>query len=145
MKKNLILTILVLVLVSAQAQNWQNDFQTAKDISASENKPIILVFSGSDWCAPCMKLEKEIWSTEEFISYSDEHYVMLKADFPKKSKNTLKAEKEEENKQLAAVYNTSGFFPLVVILDKNGKVLGSLGYQKVSPKEYIGLINTKLK
>lgn len=145
MRKYLLISALILIFGSAMAQKWQTDFKKATELSAQENKPIVLVFSGSDWCAPCMKLEKEIWSTEEFINYSNEHYILLKADFPRKSKNTVDAQQKEANKQLAEKYNKSGLFPLVVILDKLGKVHGSLGYKKVSPKEYIGLIDAMVK
>ena len=145
MKKYFIISALILVFGSVHAQKWQTDFKKATELSAQENKPIVLVFSGSDWCAPCMKLEKEIWSTADFINYSNEHYILLKADFPRKSKNTVDAQQKEANKQLAEKYNKGGFFPLVVVLDKQGKVYGSLGYKKVSPKEYIGLIDAMVK
>lgn len=145
MKKYFILSAIILIFGSLQAQKWQTDFKKATEMAAQANKPIVLVFSGSDWCAPCMKLEKEIWSTAEFINYSNEHYIMLKADFPRKSKNTVDAQQKEANKQLAEKYNKSGFFPLVVVLDKQGKMYGSLGYKKVSPKEYIGLIDAMVK
>jgi thioredoxin-related protein len=145
MKMYFILSTLILIFGSVYAQKWQTDFKSATEMAAQENKPIVLVFSGSDWCAPCMKLEKEIWSTEDFINYSNEHYILLKADFPRKSKNTVDAQQKEANKQLAEKYNKSGFFPLVVVLDKQGKVYGSLGYKKVSPKEYIGLIDAMVK
>lgn len=141
MRKSFIIIALFLLFGSVQAQKWQTDFKRATEMAAQQSKPIVLVFSGSDWCAPCMKLEKEIWSTPDFINYSNEHYILLKADFPRKSKNTVDAQQKEANKQLAEKYNKNGFFPLVVVLDKQGKVYGSLGYKKVSPKEYIGLID----
>jgi thioredoxin-related protein len=92
-----------------------------------------------------MKLENEIWSTEEFKSYASTHYVMLKADFPKRSKNALSPEQQEKNNKLADTYNKNGYFPFVVLLDKSGKVLGTLGYKNVSPKEYLELIESFLK
>jgi thioredoxin-related protein len=145
MKKYLLISTLILIFGSVQAQKWQTDFKLATEMAALESKPIVLVFSGSDWCAPCMKLEKEIWSTTDFINYSNEHYILLKADFPRKSKNTVDAQQKEANKQLAERYNKNGFFPLVVVLDKQGKAYGSLGYKKVSPKEYIALIDAMVK
>lgn len=60
MKKNL-LFVLLLVNSLLIAQNWQTNFEEAKVLAQKENKNIVLVFSGSDWCAPCMKLEKNIW------------------------------------------------------------------------------------
>ena len=141
MKKILVLLIMLLPFMM-QAQDWQTDFETAKSLATDQDKPIILVFQGSDWCAPCIKLEKEIWSSEDFIAYSKEHYIMLKADFPRKRQNSLSAEQQEKNNALAEKYNKEGYFPLVVVLDKEGKVLGTTGYKKLTPSEYIEFLNS---
>ena len=124
------------------AQEWQTDFEQSKTIAAEDNRTIILVFQGSDWCAPCIKLDQEIWSTEEFKTFAKDNFVMLKADFPRKKKNALSAEQQEESNKLAETYNTKGFFPFVVVLDKDGKVLGETGYEKITPEEYIALLTS---
>ena len=138
-----IVTALFLLIFSVygNAQEWQTDLAVAKQLAAQKNYKIILVFQGSDWCAPCMKLDKEIWSTDSFKSYAKEHYVLLKADFPRRKGNQLPKEQQEKNNQLAEKYNRNGYFPHVVVLDSNGKVLGQTGYKKVSPEEYIDLLN----
>lgn len=124
------------------AQEWQTDFNEAQKIALEKNQKIILVFQGSDWCAPCIKLDTEIWSTKEFTDYSKENFVLLKADFPRKKKNKLDDFQQEKNNKLAEKYNTNGYFPLVVVLDKNANVLGNTGYKKVSPSEYIKILNS---
>jgi thioredoxin-related protein len=129
--------ILLLFSINSMAQVWQTDFQKSKELASSHNKPIILVFSGSDWCAPCMKLEKEIWNSTQFKEYADKNFVLHKADFPRKKKNQVDDVQMQKNKALAEKYNTKGYFPLVVVLDKNGKVLGETGYKKMTPKDYI--------
>ena len=88
-RKIILFAFLLCVISITNAQNWLTNFEEAKNISNKENKHIILVFQGSDWCAPCIKLDKEIWSTPEFITYANEHFIMVKADFPRKSKNKL--------------------------------------------------------
>ena len=143
MKKNILLfSFLFFVIISMKSQEWQTDLNKAQNIASEKNQKIILVFQGSDWCAPCIKLDTEIWSSKEFITYSKEHFVMLKADFPRKSKNKLDKSQQEKNNQLAEKYNTKGYFPYVVVLDQNANVLGSTGYKKVSPSEYIEILNS---
>ncbi len=134
--------MLFLLFMSVQSQEWITDMQKAGEIAARENKKIILVFSGSDWCAPCIKLEKEIWNSPEFQEYAKEHYVMLRADFPRKKKNQLPKEQQEKNNKLFEKYNPQGYFPFVVVLTPGGKVLGTTGYKKVSPGEYIKELNS---
>ena len=81
MKKIIPLIVAIVFSITLSAQEWHTDFETAIQISSEENHPIILVFQGSDWCAPCIKLDREIWSTEEFKTYAKDHFVMLQADF----------------------------------------------------------------
>lgn len=138
MKKSFYTLLLLLACsVSVIAQEWQTDFDTAKSIASKENRPIVLVFQGSDWCAPCIKLNREVFSTDTFQQYAKDHFVMLQADFPKKKKNALPEEQQTKNNILAEKYNQNGIFPLVVMLDKNGKVLGETGYIKADVSTYI--------
>ena len=145
MRKLLIVCFSLIAPGLTFAQGWQTDFEVAKQLASTSNKPIVLVFQGSDWCGPCIKLENEIWSTDEFTSYANENFIMLKADFPRKRKNALDPKQQEHNNKLAEIYNRNGYFPFVVVLDKNGKVLNSSGYKKVSPEGYIAILESYKK
>lgn len=116
--------------------------ETAKQKSVAGHKNIVLCFSGSDWCIPCMKLEKNILESKEFVEYSADHFVLLRADFPKKRANALPKAQQEENDKLAENYNKQGLFPLVVVLNSSGKVLGTTSYKNISPTEYIALLHS---
>jgi thioredoxin-related protein len=124
------------------SQNWKTNFEDAKNQAIIENKNIVLVFSGSDWCAPCIKLDNNIWQSEEFKKEAEQKWIVYKADFPKKKANLLPAAVTANNKKLADRYNKSGNFPLVLLLDKSGTILGITGYKNVSPQEYIQLIHS---
>ena len=143
MRKYALITILfVLIMNTARlsAQEWRTDWDTAKVEAEKANKKLILVFSGSDWCIPCIKLEKEIWENPSFYQYAQQHYVLFRADFPKRKKNKLPEAIQQLNEGLASEYNPKGYFPLVVVLDSKGKVKGQLGYEKSTPEAYIALI-----
>ena len=89
-----------------------------------------------------MKLEKNIWESNEFIKDSNNHFVLLRADFPKKKSNSLSKEQQEQNNKLAEKYNTQGLFPLVAVLNKDGKILGTTGYKNISPHEYVAMLHS---
>ncbi|MEZ4809307.1 MAG: thioredoxin family protein [Allomuricauda sp.] len=126
-----------------QAQEWQENFNNAVKVAKQEDKPIVLVFSGSDWCAPCIRLKRLILDSDEFKAYATSHYVLYNADFPRKKNNQLSPEKTNANKSLAEKYNPNGHFPLVVVMDKQQTVLGTAGFSaKSSPEEYIALLNS---
>ena len=142
MKKLAFLLLSVFIVTSLHAQKWETSFETAKKRASEENRNILLVFSGSDWCIPCMKLEKEIWESQDFKKDADEHFVLLRADFPKRKANKLSEEQQKENDQLAETYNKQGLFPMVEVLDKKGEVLGTTGYKGLSPKEYVAMLHS---
>ena len=132
--------ILVLALISTSfgfSQTWENNWQTALKKAKENQQNIVLIFSGSDWCGPCIKLDQNVWQSEEFKESSKNHWVLFKADFPRKKGNKLPKNQEEENGKLAEKYNSNGYFPLVIVLSPEGKILGSTGYKKISAKEYI--------
>lgn len=122
--------------LSSFSQEWTYDIDEAKQKASSENKSIVLVFAGSDWCAPCIKLEKKIWENAQFQRLAKDSFIMLKADFPRRKKNRLSKEQQKHNDQLAEKYNQSGNFPLVVVLDANGQTKGKVGYENISPTDY---------
>jgi len=127
------------------AQNWQTNYGEALALASKSERPIVLVFSGSDWCAPCIKLDRAIWQSQDFQEYAQNNFVLLKADFPRKKSNQLSEKRKLENQQLAHRFNPKGHFPLVVVLDNTGRLLGKTGYKKMSPQEYISHLNSFLR
>lgn len=142
--KFFLVPFLFLLPVMLSAQNWQTNFEDAKASAKAQNKTILLVFSGSDWCAPCIKLDRNVWRTNEFQQFADKYLVLYKADFPRKKKNKLPQQLLNANKGLAAQYNAKGYFPLVVLLDVNGMVLAETGYRQENAKAYIAHLKSIL-
>ncbi|MBF4473471.1 MULTISPECIES: thioredoxin family protein [Flavobacterium] len=140
--KHLICFLFLSTTVFGYSQNWSANFEDAKMKAEKENKNILLVFSGSDWCGPCMRLEKIVWKSQEFQTEADNNWVIYRADFPRKKINQLSPERAESNNKLAEKYNKHGSFPLVLLLDKKGKIIGTTGFKNASASEYIKLIHS---
>ena len=136
----LFLCVMLLLAMPCMAQQWLTSFEEAQIKATDHGKTIVLVFQGSDWCGPCMKLERQIWSTHEFQNLAANDLVMVKADFPRRKKNKLSLELETQNRALAERYNPKGYFPFVVVMNSEGAVLGQLGYEKVAPIVYYNKI-----
>jgi thioredoxin-related protein len=143
--KKLMLSMLLLTVTIGYSQEWKTNFEVTKTEATIQNKNILLVFSGSDWCGPCIKLDRDIWKSSDFMEFAKNNLILERADFPKKKQNQLAPEIKELNQNLAEKYNKDGMFPLVVVLDKNGKVLGKTGYKNVSPQEYVNILKSFLK
>ncbi len=102
----------------------QSRMEAAKKTAKDHHELILLNFSGSDWCVPCIKLHKNIIDTEEFRQLeSDNVIVYLNADFPRNKKNQPEESIKKENEHLADTYNPKGIFPYTILLDSEGKVL----------------------
>ncbi|HMK04058.1 MAG TPA: thioredoxin family protein [Ferruginibacter sp.] len=104
---------------------WHTDFEKAKQIAKEKHQLILLNFSGSDWCGPCIRMKKEIFGDEQFSKMADAKLVLVNADFPRSKKNQLKKEIKKQNEALADKYNPEGKFPFTVLLNADGKLIRS--------------------
>ena len=118
-------TVVSIFLISfvLQGNTWSTDFNKAKQEATTNNKCILLNFSGSDWCAPCIKTKRDLFETKEFMDYAATNLILVNADFPRLKKNKLDDALTKSNEALADIYNKEGEFPLTLLLDANGKVL----------------------
>ncbi|MDF1696289.1 MAG: thioredoxin family protein [Saprospiraceae bacterium] len=125
------LTILILMICCAHlgAQDSFFSLSDATEEAESEEKPIVLIFSGSDWCKPCIALKKTILETNQFQDFSKK-LVMLHLDFPYKKTNRLSKKQTQHNEDLAEKFNPQGQFPKVILINAQQERLGEVVYQK---------------
>lgn len=129
---------LTMFLIMSSFTGWGTDIEKAKQQASSEHKNILMNFSGSDWCGPCIKMHHDFFEYEIFTTYADKNLVLLNADFPRQKKNQLPKSQQLQNDKLADKYNASGSFPLTVLLNEHGVVLKQWdGYPKMSVEEFI--------
>lgn len=117
---------------------WHSNYQAAREQAKETDKPLLMVFSGSDWCKPCIMLREQILVKPEFSDWARAHVVCITLDFPSQKKNKLPQYQQQQNDSLAERFNPAGVFPLVVIIDKDENILGTTGYKDITPVEYIG-------
>jgi len=125
------------VTCSAQVQN---NAEEAFRMSSETNKPVLLVFAGSDWCANCIRFEKKILSATDFQTFAQDNLVILKADFPQRT--SLSTALQEQNASLAEKYNPQGEFPYLLLLTPGKSVLSSLVFSNQSSSEFIAEIKS---
>jgi protein disulfide-isomerase len=134
-------SIAALLLVAgaiAAGPKWLTSYDEAVKQSKKTGKPILADFTGSDWCPPCIRLHKDVFSKPEFMKWAEKNVVLLELDFPRRTKQDAKLSKQ--NEALASKYEIQGF-PTVLILNSAGKVLGTSGFTPGStPSSWIGEI-----
>ncbi len=117
---------------------WTMDLAAAKKVAAEKKLPILLDFSGSDWCGWCKLMEKNVFTKDAWKNYATNNIMMVLIDFP--SDKTRVPEKfRERNETLQKTYSVRGF-PTFIILDDDGKtVMGRLGAGRdKTPASFIG-------
>ncbi len=118
---------------------WLTNYEEAVKASKSEKKPIVMLFTGSDWCSWCTKLEEEALSSAEFAKDAGNNFIFLKLDFPLNSSQA--PEVKAQNKQLQHKFDVRSF-PLVVVYDPTtDKKIGSTGYRAGGGKSYADYLN----
>jgi thioredoxin-related protein len=132
---------LVGLLWAFSVSGWETDFEKAKQKAAAEHRYILLNFSGSDWCGPCINLHREIFEAAAFKEFAENNLVLVNADFPRLKKNQLAKDQQKKNDLLADKYNGQGHFPYTVLLDVSGKIINSWDdLPKETPEEFIARV-----
>jgi protein disulfide-isomerase len=145
--KRFLITVASLVAFSAASMaaesGWLTDIEAAKKQAKEENKPILINFTGTDWCGWCIKIEKEIFSKDEFKAYAKENLILMEVDFPEKKKQT--AEVKEQNKKLDKEFMIEGY-PTIFLIDSEGKKLSEdIGYREGGAQAYVDHLKSLLK
>ncbi|HVZ26998.1 MAG TPA: thioredoxin family protein [Sediminibacterium sp.] len=143
--RNLFLSLLCFVLGSSFTTHWEADFDKALQAAKVSHKCILLNFSGSDWCGPCIKLHKQYFDSDAFTKFAADKLIMVNADFPRQKKNQLSRPLQEQNDRLAEQYNRKGSFPETVLLSPEGRILKEWdGFPKMSLDDFIGDIQSAI-
>jgi thioredoxin-related protein len=113
---------------------WHTDLMKANEVAQKTNKPIFALFTGSDWCIWCKRLQADVFAKKEFIEWAQKNVVLLEVDFPRSK--VLPPEQAQQNNSLQQTFSISGY-PTVWMFNltksdtaKNFNIntLGSLGY-----------------
>ena len=126
-----IFLLTLLIFATFNSTIWGDNIETAQADAKQNHKLVLLYFSGSDWCGPCIKLKQEVLESADFQNFANDHLNLVRADFPRMKKNQLSKEQTAYNEKLAERYNNKGKFPLTVLINSDGKVLTEWeGYPK---------------
>lgn len=128
------------IIFNLQAANWSVNFEETQKIAKTSHQNILVSFSGSDWCVPCIRLKQDIFDSEVFKKYAS-NILLVRADFPRLKKNKLSPEQVKLNEALAERYNKNGKFPYTVLVDENGKILKAWdGYPELAATQFVAQV-----
>jgi thioredoxin-related protein len=144
-KRLFLLIVLLFFLPKSNAQQWHSDLQFGLKEAAQQNKKVLLFFSVPERCDVCNKLEQNIFKSPEFIEFASENYILVKIDFSYEAQELTK-DQLEKNLLIVEKYNKDGFFPHVVVLNKEAKIIKKMEvYTSETPEQYLSLLQKKTK
>lgn len=136
--KSIVITLFAFLFVP---QLWSGNFAEIQKQAKTSHQLILVNFSGSDWCGPCIRLREEIFESTTFEKYAAANLLLVRADFPRQKKNQLSKDQVKLNEALAELYNKDGRFPFTLLVDENGKVLKTWdGYPDETPEQFVSAI-----
>jgi protein disulfide-isomerase len=151
MKKILLIALLSLGSLTLQAQEltWHTDVSKASEIALKEKKPMMMFFTGSDWCGWCIRLQKEVFKTPEFEKWAKNNVILVELDYPRR---TPQAEEiKAQNQQLQAMFRVQGY-PTIWFVNPEKKAetmnlngLGNTGYVAGGPEKWLAVANSFIK
>lgn len=147
MKKIILILFLVFGTLNTQAQEltWHTDMNKASEIAIKTKKPILLFFTGSDWCGWCIRLQKEVFTLPEFAKWAKDNVVLVELDFPRRKQ--LAPEVAQQNNELQQMFGVRGYptvwFVKLTTVDKKVSLdrLGSTGYVAGGPEAWLAGAN----
>jgi protein disulfide-isomerase len=130
-------------VTQAQELKWYTDVREAITVSNKENKPMLMFFTGSDWCGWCIRLQNEVLKTPEFTKWASQNVILVELDYPRRTAQT--AEIKNQNNELQQAFGIQGF-PTIYFTNaesKDGKVnfkgLGQTGYVAGGPSAWLAV------
>jgi len=136
-RKLFLIPFVMLATLEVAAAEWQTDYTKALAKAKAENKRVFLDFTGSDWCGPCIELNKRVFSTKEFHAFADKNLTFVEVDYPRGKKQS--AELVKQNEKLAKEYGIDEKgYPTLVLLDPSGRKIRELnGYSGETTDDFI--------
>ena len=134
------------ILVQAQEElTWHTDMSKAVEISMQEEKPMLLFFTGSDWCGWCIRLQKEVLKTPEFTKWAKDNVILVELDYPRSVPQT--PEIKQQNYEIQNVLGVQGYPTVYFVKGEkkdekfNLQALGKTGYVPGGPVAWLEVAN----
>jgi len=135
--------------MQSQELVWQTDINKAMAISNKTKKPMLLFFTGSDWCGWCIRLQNEVLKTPEFTAWAKKNVVLVELDFPRRTPQSDAI--RNQNAGIQQAFGVQGY-PTVWFATsklKDGKPsftgMGSTGYVAGGPSTWLAVADGILK
>jgi thioredoxin-related protein len=124
---------------------WTQDIEAARAVAKEKGLPLLLNFTGSDWCGWCKLMDKNVFAKSEWENYAAQHLMLVTLDFPR-NKSKVPEDYVERNQKLQEQFGVRGY-PTYVLIDSDGETeIGRLGAgREKTPSSFIAEVEQLLQ
>jgi thiol-disulfide isomerase/thioredoxin len=141
--KKILLALFVTALSLHASDIWLTNYDAALKQAAADKKPLLIEFTGSDWCPPCKALTANVFEKPAFEDFAKANVVLVKFDFPrrKEQEEALKT----ANQAMAKKYQVQGFPTIILVSSSGAEIARKVGYDGETPDRMIEWIKQNAK
>jgi len=107
-------------------ETWHSSYDTALAAAADSGRPILTVFTGSDWCVHCRHLEENVFHTATFRDWARDRVVLLMIDLPQQG---ISQQERQQRSQVCIKYGVRTFPSVLLIAPDGSKITAQNGYK----------------
>jgi|694.fasta_scaffold99678_3 thiol-disulfide isomerase/thioredoxin len=125
----------------AAAADWLTDYEQAMAAAREQGRPVLTIFTGSDWCPHCRILEEKVLHTDAFQAWADDRLVLLMIDLPQQG---ISADERRARSRVCVKYGIRSFPSALLVAPDGEKIAVQSGYTGQSPENWVATMDGHL-
>ena len=109
------ITIITFGGIATAASGWSTNIDSALKLGKQKKKPVMVEFTGLDWCPPCQRMQKDVFSKSAFTNAASKKFILVLIDIPKPGSSSAK-----KYHDLMRKYRVSGV-PTILLFGEDGR------------------------
>jgi thioredoxin-related protein len=113
---------------------WLRNYDDAMRAAEQTGRPVLTIFTGSDWCPHCVTLEKKVLDSQQFLAWAENRVVLLMIDLPQQG---ISQEERHARSRVCIKYGVRTFPNTVLIAPDGAKIMAQSGYHGQTPEAWL--------
>ncbi|MFM7136181.1 MAG: thioredoxin family protein [Planctomycetota bacterium] len=141
-RRSILTLFLALLAVAARAETrWLTEYSAALAAAEETGRPILTVFTGSDWCQHCRTLEQNVLETETFRTWAEDRVILLMIDLPQQG---ISLDERKARSRICIKYGVRSFPSVVLVAPDGAAIANQAGYQGQAAETWVATLETRL-
>ena len=140
-RRSVLTLLLALAAVAARGETrWLTEYSAALAAAEETGRPILTVFTGSDWCQHCRTLEQNVLETETFRTWAEDRVVLM-IDLPQQG---ISLDERKARSRVCIKYGVRSFPSVVLVAPDGAAIATQAGYHGQAAETWVATMETRL-